>query len=130
MSQQCFHLCRNVLSSSLSKWKQSLIIDSCFCVSLITLNQRQITFQVLTIMGQERRKYKYRSSHLEVLVKIAIRKNMTKFLKNSGERAQFLVNLQATGDKISVPILASLSALRAKERRTQYNETRKLTILG
>ena len=81
-------------------------------------------------MGQERRKYKYRSSHLEVLVKIAIRKNMTKFLKNSGERVQFLVNLQATGDKISVPILASLSALRAKERRTQYNETRKLTILG
>ena len=54
-------------------------------------------------MLPERRRYKYRSSHSEVSLKIAVPKKMTKSLQNSGKRDPFLVKLQARGDRISVP---------------------------
>ena len=41
---------------------------------------------------------------------------MTKSLKNSGERAAFLVKLEARGDRISAPTFASPLALQANER--------------
>ena len=53
-------------------------------------------------MVPERRRYRYRSSHSEVSLKIAINKKMTKSLKNSGERDPFLVKLHVRGDMISV----------------------------
>ena len=53
-------------------------------------------------MVPERRRYRYRSSHSEVSLKIAVNKKMTKSLKNSGERDPFLVKLHVRGDMISV----------------------------
>lgn len=53
-------------------------------------------------MEPERRRYKYGSSHSEVLLKLAVLEKLTKLLKNSGERAPFLVKLEARGDKIIV----------------------------
>ena len=60
-------------------------------------------------MGPERRRYKYRSSHSEVLVKIAVPKKMAKSLKSSSERALFLVKLLAREDSIAVPTFASIA---------------------
>ena len=57
-------------------------------------------------MVPEIRKYKYRSSHSEVSLKIAVPKKITKSLKNSSEKDPFLVKLQARRDRISVPTFA------------------------
>ena len=68
-------------------------------------------------MRRERGRYEYRSSHSELFLKIVDPQKLTKSLKNSSEKAQAIVALQARGDKISVPTFASPMALRAKERR-------------
>ena len=67
------------------------------------------TFQVFTRKDQNK-------EDVRVLLKIAVPKNMTKSLKNSSERAAFLVKLEARGDRISVPTFAFLLALQANER--------------
>ena len=77
---------------------------------------------MFTGMGPEKRRYKYRGNHSDVLLKIAVPEKFTKFLKSSDERAPSLVKLQARGDMIFVPIFASPLALRAKERLTQCDK--------
>ena len=67
-------------------------------------------------MGPERRGYKYRSSHSEELLRIAVFKKLTKSLKSSGERAPFLVKLEERGERISVSTFASPLALQVNER--------------
>ena len=71
------------------------------CLFLTMLRQRKKN-KVFTKMEPERRRYKYGSSHSEVLLKVAVLEKLTKLLKNSGERAPFLVKLEAKGDKIIV----------------------------
>ena len=67
-------------------------------------------------MEPKRKRYKCRSSHSEVLLKIAVPKTSIKSLKNIGEKTAFLIKSQAREDRISVPTFALPLALRAKER--------------
>ena len=79
-------------------------------------------------MEPERRKYKYRGNHSEVLLKIALWK--FSLWKIAAKEFRFWVNLQARGKRISVPIFELPLTLRAKERLTQCDQTFELTMLG